>query len=103
MTNAIVMDAYGAPDVLQLREVPTPIPGPGEVLIRNHAVGVNFIDIYRRKGIYPVPLPHIPGNEGAGEIVATGSWTDALPVKRGEVWASAFAQLNLPGLSLSFS
>ncbi len=39
----------------------------------------------------------------AGEIVATGSWTDALPVKRGEVWASAFAQLNLPGLSLSFS
>ena len=80
MTNAIVMDAYGAPDVLQLREVPTPIPGPGEVLIRNHAVGVNFIDIYRRMGIYPVPLPHIPGNEGAGEIVATGSGVEDLRV-----------------------
>ncbi len=39
----------------------------------------------------------------AGEVIATGSWTDAMPVKRGEVWASAFAQLNLPGLSLSFS
>jgi 2-keto-4-pentenoate hydratase len=39
----------------------------------------------------------------AGEIIATGGWTDAMPVKRGEVWVSAFAQLNLPGLNLSFS
>ncbi len=70
--HAIQMNAPGGPGVLQFREIATPHPGPGEVLVRNYSVGVNFIDIYRRQGIYPVALPHIPGNEGAGEVVALG-------------------------------
>lgn len=59
-----------------------------------HALHAVHRQLHQQQGFEPLQ---------AGEIVATGSWTDALPIKRGEVWASAFAQLNLPGLSLSFS
>lgn len=59
-----------------------------------HALHTVHRQLHQQAGFAPLQ---------AGEIVATGSWTDALPVKRGEIWASAFAQLNLPGLSLSFS
>jgi NADPH2:quinone reductase len=47
-------------------------PGPGQVRVRQHAVGLNFIDTYQRSGFYPVPLPFVPGSEGAGEVVAVG-------------------------------
>ncbi len=80
MAHAIQMDSPGGPEVLHFREVPTPVPSRGEVLVRPHAVGVNFIDIYRRQGVYPVSLPHIPGSEGAGEIVARGEGVDHLSV-----------------------
>ena len=72
MAHAIAMDEPGGPEVLRYRDIPTPIPGHAEVLVRPHAIGVNFIDIYRRQGVYPVSLPHIPGMEGAGEVVARG-------------------------------
>lgn len=63
----------GGPEVLQCEDVPDPLPGPGEILIRQHAVGVNFIDAHLRSGLYAGPLlPFIPGIEGAGEIVAIG-------------------------------
>ena len=70
--RAIRFDRTGGPEVLQLSDVPTPAPGPGEILIRNEAVGVNFIDIYHRTGLYPVPLPSGLGQEGAGVVEAVG-------------------------------
>ena len=70
--RAIRFDRTGGPEVLQLADVPTPAPGPGEILIRNEAVGVNFIDIYHRTGLYPVPLPSGLGQEGAGVVEAVG-------------------------------
>ena len=63
---------HGGPDVLRYEELPDPEPGEGEALIKLSAVGVNFIDIYRRAGAYPVELPCLPGSEGAGEVVALG-------------------------------
>ncbi len=70
--RAIRLHAVGAPDVLRLEDVPTPIPGPGDVLVRHAAVGLNFIDIYQRTGLYPIPLPATLGLEAAGTIEAVG-------------------------------
>ena len=73
MGKAIRVHAHGGPDVLAYEDVPTPQPGPGEVLVRQTAVGVNFIDIYFRTGAYAAPsMPFTPGNEGAGEVAAVG-------------------------------
>jgi NADPH2:quinone reductase len=71
--RAIRIHRTGGPEVLQLDEVDLPKPGVGEVRVRQHAVGVNFIDLYFRTGFYPAPhLPLTPGNEGAGEVVEVG-------------------------------
>ncbi|MBB3809111.1 quinone oxidoreductase family protein [Pseudochelatococcus contaminans] len=71
--NAIVVHAYGGPEVLSYESVPERLPGPGELLIANRAIGVNFIDTYFRSGVYKAPqLPFVPGNEGAGEVVIVG-------------------------------
>ena len=70
--KAIRVQEYGGPAVLRLEEVPTPTPGPGQVLVRLAKAGVNFVDIYQRRGGYPVPLPYIPGREGAGVVEASG-------------------------------
>jgi len=70
--DAIRFDRTGGPDVLQLEQVATPEPGPGEVLIEVVAAGVNFIDTYHRSGLYPVDLPSGIGLEGAGTVVAVG-------------------------------
>ena len=65
--------AYGGPDVMKLEEVATPRPGPGQVLVRIEAAGVNFNDIYQRTGQFrPVPLPTHLGQEGAGVVEAVG-------------------------------
>lgn len=74
----IVAHAHGGPEVLRLQEVEIPAPGPGEVLIRQHAIGLNFIDIYHRSGLYPLPLPFVPGLEGAGVVEATGDGVTTL-------------------------
>lgn len=72
--QAIVVHALGDPDVLTLRTHPVPEPGPGEVLVRLQAVGVNFSDTERRRGSYDPPaLPWIPGNEAAGIVEALGA------------------------------
>jgi NADPH2:quinone reductase len=71
-TQAIRIAAHGGPEVLHMEEVEVPDPGPGEVRIRNHAVGLNFIDIYFRTGLYQSPLPHGLGFEGAGVVEAVG-------------------------------
>lgn len=70
--NAIVATAPGGPDVLQLAQVPVPVPGPGELLVKIAAVGVNFIESYQRDGTYTVPFPFTPGAEAAGKVVAVG-------------------------------
>jgi NADPH:quinone reductase len=71
--QAIVVHALGGPDVLTLRTHPVPRPGPGEVLVHLQAIGVNFSDTERRRGVYdPPPLPWIPGNEAAGVVEALG-------------------------------
>jgi len=70
--RAIRIHETGGPEVMQLEDVGLPEPGKGEVRIRQHAVGVNFIDTYQRTGFYPMPLPFTPGGEGAGEIVEVG-------------------------------
>jgi NADPH2:quinone reductase len=74
MTYAVRVHAHGGPEVLTYEEVDVGKPGPGEVLLRQHAVGVNFIDIYYREGLYKLPgLPASLGSEGAGEVLAVGS------------------------------
>ena len=71
--RAVVADSLGEPDVLTLRSHPVPQPGPGEVLVRLQAIGVNFSDTERRRGVYDPPaLPWIPGNEGVGIVEALG-------------------------------
>ena len=70
--KAIRVQEYGGPEVLRLEEVATPTPGAGQVLVRLVMAGVNFIDIYQRRGSYPMSLPFIPGREGAGTVEAVG-------------------------------
>ena len=70
--KAIVIERTGGPEVLQYRDVPEPTPAPGQIRVRQDAIGVNYIDIYHRSGLYPVQLPHIPGGEGAGVVEAVG-------------------------------
>jgi NADPH2:quinone reductase len=72
-TKAIRIHEHGGPEVLKLEEVEVGDPGPDEVRIRNHAVGLNFIDIYYRTGLYGAALPHGLGFEGAGMVEAVGS------------------------------
>ncbi|AQG78190.1 quinone oxidoreductase family protein [Spirosoma montaniterrae] len=70
--KAIQFTQTGGPDVLALVDLPTPTPKAGEALVRHTAIGINYIDTYHRSGLYPVPLPYVPGNEGAGVVEAVG-------------------------------
>ncbi len=70
--KAIVVEENGGPDALVVQERPIPTAGVGEVVIRQTAVGVNYIDIYHRTGLYPLPRPFIPGMEGAGRVESIG-------------------------------
>ena len=69
-TRAIVVSEFGGPEVLALRRIDLAPPGPGEVQIRQSAIGFNFIDVYQRKGAYPLPLPTGLGHEAAGTVEA---------------------------------
>lgn len=82
--KAILVHEFGGPEVLKLEEVPTPKPGPGQVLVRIHAAGVNPYDTYMRNGTYAIkpPLPYTPGSDGAGTVEAVGE--GANNVKAGE-------------------
>jgi NADPH2:quinone reductase len=70
--KAIQIHETGGPEVLKLAELPIPEPGPGQVLIRIEATGVNFIEIYFRKGVYKASLPLVPGSEAAGTVEELG-------------------------------
>jgi len=83
MTKAIRIHANGGPEVMVWENVPTPEPGPSEVLIKQHAVGLNYIDVYFRTGHYKAPhMPLIIGQEGAGTVTAAGA--DVVNLKPGE-------------------
>jgi len=91
MPKAIRYHQQGGPEVLQLDEVAVGEPGPGQVRIRHTAVGVNFVDIYQRSGLYPMQLPQVAGNEGAGVVEAVGANVSEL--KKGD----RVAYTGLPG------
>ena len=97
--QAIQILTTGSADVLTLRDLPTPTPGPGEALIRIEASGVNFIDVYFREGRYSAPLPYTLGQEAAGTIIALGepgTSTTSLKVGDRVAWCSVpgtYAQL----------
>lgn len=71
--NAIIVEQTGGPEALCWRTVAVAEPGPGEVLLRHEAIGLNYIDVYYRDGLYPQKLPFIPGVEGAGIVEAIGA------------------------------
>jgi NADPH:quinone reductase len=80
--NAIVVERVGGPEALRPRTIQPPEPGPGEVRVRLEAIGVNFIDVYHRTGLYPLDPPFTPGQEGAGIVDAVGP--DVVELARGD-------------------
>ncbi|MGH3911074.1 MAG: quinone oxidoreductase family protein [Pseudonocardiaceae bacterium] len=96
--RAILITETGGPEVLRLAELPDPEPGPGQVLVEVAASGVNFIDTYHRSGLYPMPLPFIPGEEGAGTVIGAGPGVDDVAVGERVAWATnpgSYAELAL--------
>lgn len=71
--RAIRLSATGGPEVLDFVDLPDPEPGSGQILVRQSAIGVNYIDTYHRSGLYPLRLPSGLGMEGAGEVIAAGA------------------------------
>lgn len=98
--KAIQVEAFGGREALRLAEASDPAPGAGEVVVRVEAAGVNFIDVYHRSGLYPNPLPLVPGLEGAGVVTATGPDVEGLRAGDRVAWASALGsyaeQVRLP-------
>ncbi|MGW0044039.1 quinone oxidoreductase family protein [Rhodococcus sp. NPDC003348] len=87
--RAITVAEFGGPDVLQYTEIPDPVPGENDVLVRTEAIGVNYIDTYFRTGAYAIDLPYVAGAEGTGVIEAVGSnVTDLRPGDR-VAWSDA--------------
>jgi NADPH2:quinone reductase len=84
--KAIQVQAAGGPEVLVLRELPDPVPQEGELLVRVHTSGVNFIDVYYREGKYKVPLPFTPGGEGSGYVEALGEGVTGFAVGDPVAW-----------------
>src|SRR5215207_1339626 len=78
-TRAIRVHATGGPEVLRWEETPLPAVGPGQARVQQRFAGLNFIDVYHRTGLYPLPLPFTPGVEGAGQVLEVGegvSWLE---------------------------
>ncbi|MFE5310381.1 quinone oxidoreductase family protein [Isoptericola sp. NPDC056605] len=87
--HAVVARAAGGPEVLEYVEQPDPAPGAGELLVRVAAAGVNFIDTYRRAGVYPMRYPHVVGVEGAGTVEALGDGVEGFAVGDEVAWNEA--------------
>ena len=80
MSQVVRIDRTGGPDVLSCQVVPCGEPQTGEIAIRHTAIGVNYIDIYHRTGVYPLPLPATLGVEGAGVVTAVGAGVEGFAV-----------------------
>jgi NADPH2:quinone reductase len=87
--RAISVPRTGGPEVLAAVDLAEPRPGPGDLLVRVAAAGVNFIDTYHRSGLYPQDLPFVPGIEGAGSVVAVGDSVDGFAVGDVVAWTEA--------------
>ncbi|HEX7660988.1 MAG TPA: quinone oxidoreductase [Pseudonocardiaceae bacterium] len=95
---------YGGPDRLTPVTVDDPKPGPGEVLVRTGAIGVNYVDTYQRSGQYPVPLPFVPGQEAAGTVIAVGSGVTEFTIGDRVAWAGgsgAYAEQAVVSVNLA--
>ena len=92
MVAAVRVHKTGGAEVLTYEDVDIPAPGQGQVKIKNHAAGINFIDTYFRMGMYPSPigLPFIAGNESAGEVIAVGPGVSDLKVGDRVAYVGAF-------------
>jgi len=84
--HAVVARQAGGPEVLSYTELPDPTPGPGQLLVRVAAAGVNFIDTYRRAGVYPMEYPHVVGVEGSGTVEALGEEVTGFAVGDRVAW-----------------
>ena len=105
MTKAIRISKTGAPEVMEYVDIDVAAPAPGEAQVRQHAIGLNFIDVYFRTGLYPQPLPGGLGLEGAGEVVAIGDGVTHVRVGDRVAYAGgpngAYAELrNMPAAKL---
>lgn len=89
MSKAVFLHAHGGPEALSVVSREPPQPGPGEIAVENAAIGVNFIDIYQRTGLYPVSLPAVIGSEGAGIVAALGEGVAARRVGDRVAWFAA--------------
>jgi len=89
MTKAIRIHANGGPEMLQWEDVPAPEPGPGEALVHHAAVGLNYIDVYFRSGLYKSPLPATIGMEASGTVTAIGDGVTDVKVGDRVAYASA--------------
>jgi NADPH2:quinone reductase len=89
--RAIQITETGGPEVLRLTELPDPEPGPGQLLVEVAAAGVNYVDTYHRSGSHPIPLPFVPGREGAGTVTAIGPEVSTVAVGDRVAWATSRA------------
>jgi len=87
--RAIRIDAFGGPEVLRLADLPDPVAGSGEIVVRSEASGINYLDTYHRTGLYPNPLPLVPGMEGAGVVTAVGPEVTLFRIGDRVAWTSA--------------
>jgi NADPH2:quinone reductase len=105
MAQTVRIERTGGPEVIELIDVHVPPPSPGEVRMRNTAIGLNFIDTYHRSGLYPVPLPSGLGSEAAGVIEAIGEGVSGFAVGErvatfGPALGAYSSERNLPAASL---
>ncbi len=89
--HAIQITRTGGAEVLAYTELPDPIAGPGQAVVRIDATGVNFLDVYHRTGLYPLPLPFTPGTEGAGVVESVGAGVTAVKPGDRVAWATGRA------------
>jgi len=96
--KAIYVEQYGGPEILKLKEVEIGKPAKGQVLVRIAAVGLNFVEIYQRRGTYPKKLPYIPGSEAAGTIIELGEGVTEFKVGDRVAYvhqAGAYAEMSI--------
>jgi NADPH2:quinone reductase len=89
MVKAIQVHQFGGPEVMKWEDVAVGDPGPGQVRVRQHAVGLNYIEVYQRTGLYPNPFPVCPGGEAAGVVEAIGAGVAHLKIGDRVAYASA--------------
>jgi NADPH2:quinone reductase len=100
--RAIQVDQPGGPEVLSVVDLPVPVCGPQQLLVELAYSGVNFIDIYQRQGIYPMPSPYVPGLEGSGVVTQVGSEVSGFAIGDKVAWPSSlgsYATLHLVNAS----